>query len=39
MSNILAGSPSSDASKRLALQLARDLNAGMQSARAQNPEE
>lgn len=35
----IGSAPSSDASKRLALQLARDLNAGMQSARAQNPEE
>ena len=35
----IGSAPSSDASKRLALQLARDLNAGMQSARVQSPEE
>jgi hypothetical protein len=35
----IGSAPSSDASKRLALQLARDLNAGMQSTRAQTPEE
>jgi hypothetical protein len=31
--------PKSEASKRLALQLARDLNAGVQSLRAQEPAE
>lgn len=35
----IGSAPSSDASKRLALQLARDLNAGLQSARAQSPAE
>lgn len=35
----IGSAPNSDAAKNLALQLARDLNAGMQSVRAQSPAE
>ena len=35
----IGSAPNSDASRRLALQLARDLNAGLQSARVQTQEE